>query len=97
MIETRLLILRAIPALLFTSYRDQTNVLTSVNLSFFIYKMGIITLLVLPSKKVLFSLARVGLLVSEKLAMVAPSGTNENYSPDTITHLRVFWQCLCYA
>lgn len=73
MIETRLLILRAIPTLLLTSYRDQTNVLTSVSLSFFIYKMGVIMMLiVLPPNKVLFSLARVGLLVSEKLAMVAP-------------------------
>lgn len=73
MIETRLLILRAIPTLLLTSYRDQTNVLTSVSLSFFIYKMGVIMMLiVLPPNNVLFSLARVGLLVSEKLAMVAP-------------------------
>ena len=47
MIETRLLILRAIPTLLFTSYRDQTNVLTSVSLSFFIYRMGIIVVLIL--------------------------------------------------
>ena len=46
-IETRLLILRAIPTLLFTSYRDQTNVLTSVSLSFFIYRMGIIVVLIL--------------------------------------------------
>ena len=73
MIETRLLILRAIPTLLLTSYRDQTNVLTSVSLSFFIYKMGVIMMFILlPPNKVLFSLARVGLLVSEKLAMVAP-------------------------
>lgn len=73
MIETRLLILRAIPTLLLTSYRDQTNVLTSVSLSFFIYKMGVIMMLILlPPNKVLFSLARVGLLVSEKLTMVAP-------------------------
>ena len=73
MIETRLLILRAIPTLLLTSYRDQTNVLTSVSLSFFIYKIGVIMMLiVLPPNNVLFSLARVGLLVSEKLAMVAP-------------------------
>lgn len=73
MIETRLLILRAIPTLLLTSYRDQTNVLTSVSLSFFIYKMGVIMMLILLSpNKVLFSLARVGLLVSEKLTMVAP-------------------------
>lgn len=55
MIETRLLILRAIPTLLFTSYRDQTNVLTSVNLSFFIHKMGIITLLSLLPEGLIFS------------------------------------------
>lgn len=46
MIETRLLILRAIPTLLLTSYRDQTNVLTSVSLSFFIYKMGVIIIFI---------------------------------------------------
>lgn len=55
-IKTRLLTLRAIPTLLFTSYRDQTNVLTSVNLSFFIYKMGIIMLLILlPQQGLIFS------------------------------------------
>ena len=58
-IETRLLILRAIPTLLFTSYRDQTNVLTSVSLSFFIYKMGIIVVLILCPLLLLSRFSRV--------------------------------------